>query len=388
MNVGYERVHKVHGGGVHAIHDLTLAVADGEFMVLVGPSGCGKSTALRVLAGLDDVTSGTLRIGERVVNHLSPQARNVAMVFQDYALYPHMTVRENLEFPMRMRKLGGDEMRRRVQWAAELLGLGPLLGRRPAALSGGQRQRVAMGRALVRDPAVFLLDEPLSNIDAKLRVQVRAELQDLQRRTGATMIYVTHDQSEAMTLGHRVAVLNQGRLQQVAAPRALYERPANVFVAGFIGSPPMNLLPGRFAAAGAGTGVDVAGQRITIDQPPGCVAGGAVTVGLRPEALRLAALASTAPVIRARVEQVEYLGHETLVHLDAGGEGDGVRFIARLAAAAPVGLGELADLAIDPASIHLFAADGEAIPRSPAARGGSGSSSGSSSGLPPGGGPG
>jgi multiple sugar transport system ATP-binding protein len=245
--VEFEHVDKIYAEGTHAVVDCSLEIADGELMVFVGPSGCGKSTLLRLVAGLEQLSSGTLRIGERVVNDLAPQERNVAMVFQDYALYPFMSVRRNLEFPLKMRKLPHSEIRRRVEWAAGLLDIAQVLERLPKQLSGGQRQRVAMGRALVREPAVFLLDEPLSNLDAKLRVQVRAEIGALQQRTGTTMIYVTHDQIEAMTLGDRVGVLHQGRLQQVAPPRELYDRPANVFVAGFIGNPPMNLFPTRVA---------------------------------------------------------------------------------------------------------------------------------------------
>src|SRR5450759_2807321 len=248
-SVDFEHVDKVFPDGTRAVVDCTLRIADGELVVFVGPSGCGKSTLLRLLAGLDQVTSGTLRIGDRVVNDLAPQERNVAMVFQDYALYPFMSVRRNLEFPLKMRQLPREEMQRRIDWAAGLLDITALLDRLPKQLSGGQRQRVAMGRALVREPTVFLLDEPLSNLDAKLRVQVRAEIGELQRRTATTMIYVTHDQVEAMTLGDRVVVLNPGRLQPVAPPRELYDRPANVFVAGFIGNPPMNLFSTRLSVA-------------------------------------------------------------------------------------------------------------------------------------------
>src|SRR5687768_6897161 len=242
-SVDFEHVHKEYAGGHVAVVDVDLHVEDGELMVFVGPSGCGKSTLLRLLAGLETVTRGTIRIGDRLVNALSPQERNVAMVFQDYALYPHMTVRRNLEFPLRMRKLSSAEIEKKVLWAAGLLNLSQKLDRLPKQLSGGERQRVAMGRALVREPTVFLLDEPLSNLDAKLRGEVRAEIADLQRRTETTMIYVTHDQVEAMTLGQRITVLDRGHIQQVGTPRDVYDHPANVFVAGFIGNPPMNLLP-------------------------------------------------------------------------------------------------------------------------------------------------
>src|SRR5215470_1518149 len=242
-SVAFEHVEKIYPNGTKAVIDVTLQITDGELMVLVGPSGCGKSTLLRMLAGLETISSGVIRLGNRVVNDLSPQERNVAMVFQDYALYPFMTVRQNLEFPLKMRRLPGGEMARRIAWAADVLDLAALLDRLPKQLSGGQRQRVAMGRALVREPSVSLLDEPLSNLDAKLRVEVRAEISDLQQRTNTTMVYVTHDQTEAMTLGHRIAVLNLGRLQQVAPPQELYDRPANAFVASFIGNPPMNVFP-------------------------------------------------------------------------------------------------------------------------------------------------
>src|SRR6184192_4141226 len=270
--VELEHVDKVYPGGTHALFDLTLAIDDAELMVLVGPSGCGKSTVLRLIAGLEEATAGTIRIGERVVNELRPQERNVAMVFQDYALYPYLSARGNLEFPLKMRRLARDDMRRRVEHVADLLDITALLDRLPKQLSGGQRQRIAMGRALVREPAVFLLDEPLSNLDAKLRVQVRAEIKELQQRTRTTMVYVTHDQVEAMTLGDRVAVLDAGRLQQVAPPRELYERPANVFVAGFIGNPPMNLFPTRLSTDDRGRAAPAREPRFAAHR--GCAAGG------------------------------------------------------------------------------------------------------------------
>src|SRR5438445_295379 len=263
-SVALEHVDKVYPGGTRALADLSLRVEDAELVVLVGPSGCGKSTVLRLIAGLEEATAGMLRIGERVVNDLRPQDRNVAMVFQDYALYPYLSARGNLEFPLRMRHLAREEMQRRVEAVARLLDIAALLDRLPKQLSGGQRQRVAMGRALVREPSVFLLDEPLSNLDAKLRVQVRAEIKELQGRTRTTMIYVTHDQVEAMTLGDRVAVLDQGRLQQVAPPGELYDRPANAFVAGFIGNPPMNLFPARVEVDGRGTLLRVGGGMVPV----------------------------------------------------------------------------------------------------------------------------
>jgi ABC-type sugar transport system ATPase subunit len=366
-SVDFEQIEKRYAGVV-ALADLDLSVADRELVAVVGPSGCGKSTLLRLLAGLEAPTRGTIRIGGRPVNERSPRERNVAMVFQDYALYPHRTVRGNLAFPLEMRRVARDELRRRVAAVAELLALAPLLDRRPSELSGGERQRVAMGRALVREPSVFLLDEPLSNLDAKLRVRVRAEIAELQRRTGTTMLYVTHDQVEAMTLGERVAVLHQGRLQQLAPPRELYARPANLFVAGFIGSPPMNLLPARLGAEAGGRPVlDLAGQRVAL---PGrlaaaarAAADGPLWLGVRPEALRLAAPGAGA--LRARVLHSEFLGHELLAHLALGAEGaaEGERLVARLAHPCALARGDSVSLELDPEGVHLFAADGRALGR-------------------------
>jgi ABC-type sugar transport system ATPase subunit len=361
-SVAFEHVDKVFPGGVVALEDLCLEVADGELLAVVGPSGCGKSTVLRLLAGLEAPTRGTIRLGGRAVNDLSPQARNVAMVFQDYALYPNRSVRGNLSFPLEMRRLPRDEVRARVERVADLLEIRALLDRRPRELSGGQRQRVAMGRALVREPAAFLLDEPLSNLDAKLRVQVRAEIAELRRRAGTTMIYVTHDQVEAMTLGDRVAVLHRGSLQQVAPPRELYDRPANLFVAGFIGSPPMNLLPARLDADADGRpALGVAGARIPLPaarlEAARAAGAGELTAGLRPEALRAARGGPDAPSLRARVEHVEYLGHEALVHCSVGEH----RLVARLPAAEAVAKGEALALRVAPEDVHLFAKDGSAL---------------------------
>ena len=361
-SVEFEHVDKIYPGGTRAIADCSLRIDDGELVVLVGPSGCGKSTLLRLLAGLDAVTSGSIRIGERVVNDLAPQERNVAMVFQDYALYPFMSVRKNLEFPLKMRKLPRDEMQRRVQWAAGLLDITPLLDRLPKQLSGGQRQRVAMGRALVREPTVFLLDEPLSNLDAKLRVQVRAEISELQQRTGTTMIYVTHDQVEAMTLGQRVAVLDKGVLQQVAPPRQLYDRPANLFVAGFIGNPPMNLFPTRLSTdARGGSAISINDQRMPIAAPLRRGDGATLTAGIRAEAFRLASGGEIA--IRVIVEHVEYLGHEMLAYVrGATTEGpDTVRLIVRLEGMRELAKGAAIALHVDPDHIHLFDASGAAL---------------------------
>ena len=335
--VGLEHVEKVYPGGARALIDCSLEIADGELLVLVGPSGCGKSTLLRLLAGLEEPTSGTIRIDGRDVGAASPKARNVAMVFQDYALYPHMTVRENLAFPLRMKKMERDAIALRVAKTADLLELGALLERLPRQLSGGQRQRVAMGRALVREPAAFLLDEPLSNLDAKLRSQVRAEIETLQRRTGTTMLYVTHDQVEAMTLGDRVAVLHEGRLQQVAKPRELYERPANVFVAGFIGSPPMNLFAARVAKDASGRpALAAVGALLALPDALLEVAaeheGSTITAGVRPESIAL--VAPDAPgALPASVEHVELLGHETLVHLRMGTD---LHWIARVPGMSPL----------------------------------------------------
>ncbi len=263
--VAFEDVSKVFGDGTRAVDGLNLEIADGEFVVLVGPSGCGKTTALRMVAGLEDISAGAIRIGDRVVNALSPKSRDIAMVFQSYALYPHLSVYDNIAFALKLKKMPKDEIRGRVSEAAHILDLEPLLARKPRALSGGQRQRVAMGRAIVRQPAAFLMDEPLSNLDAKLRVQMRADIKRIQADLGTTMIYVTHDQVEAMTMGHQVAVMRKGELQQVAPPQELYDSPVNVFVGGFIGSPSMNMLLARIERADDGLAVAVGETRMAID---------------------------------------------------------------------------------------------------------------------------
>src|SRR5215467_3650552 len=297
-SVTFDHVTKAYADDTVAVNDLNLLVADGEFLVLVGPSGCGKTTALRMVAGLEDISTGQVRIGGRVVNHVPSRDRDVAMVFQSYALYPHLDVFENMAFGMRMRKMPKKDIDTRVRSAADVLGLTEHLTRRPGALSGGQRQRVAMGRAMVRNPSAFLMDEPLSNLDAKLRVQMRAEIARTTRQMGTTTIYVTHDQTEAMTLGHRVAVMKKGVLQQVAPPQELYQRPANLFVAGFIGSPAMNLLDARLEHADGGPDVVFGGHRLKV--APGLVRdhlalerylGRAVVLGIRPENLDDATLA-------------------------------------------------------------------------------------------------
>jgi ABC-type sugar transport system ATPase subunit len=365
-SVALENVDKVYPGGVVAVADCSMDIRDGELMVLVGPSGCGKSTLLRMVAGLEEVTRGTIRIGGQVANDRTPQERNIAMVFQDYALYPYLTVRGNMEFPLKMRKLSRIERTVRVQRTAELLNLAPLLDRLPKELSGGERQRVAMGRALVREPSVFLLDEPLSNLDAKLRVQVRAEIGTLQRRTGTTMIYVTHDQVEAMTLGDRVALLDRGRLQQVATPKELYERPANVFVAGFIGTPPMNLFPARVEIEAGECVLLVANQRVAIPMPGTTVdrlrahAGEALTAGVRPEALSLTATES-ASAISGIVEQTEFLGHERLVHIRIGSAETSFPVVSRVDGTLRASIGERIELRVDAPGLHLFDRNGGSI---------------------------
>jgi multiple sugar transport system ATP-binding protein len=313
-------VEKVYPNGHVAARGLDIEIADGEFMVLVGPSGCGKSTALRMIAGLETPTAGRVLIGERDVTALPPQERDIAMVFQSYALYPHMTVRENLSFGLRMRGAARPAITERVGSAARALGLEAVLERKPGQLSGGQRQRVALGRAMVRDPQVFLFDEPLSNLDAKLRVETRAELARLHRRLGATIVYVTHDQEEALTLGSRVVVMHDGSVEQVAPPMEVYRRPASVFVAGFVGSPAMNLLPGEPRADGAWTGPG----GLVLPLPAAAARGGGsrpVTLGVRPHDLAIVAAGSGDA--DARVDVVEPRGSELLVYLRLGAAGEG-----------------------------------------------------------------
>jgi multiple sugar transport system ATP-binding protein len=319
-DVAFNEVDKIYDNGVQAVFGLTLDITDGEFLVLVGPSGCGKTTALRMVAGLEDISDGTVSIGGRVVNDVSPKERDIAMVFQNYALYPHLSVGENIAFGLRLRKTEKSIINERVAWAAKMLDLTPYLDRRPKELSGGQRQRVAMGRAIVRQPQVFLMDEPLSNLDAKLRVQMRADIAKLQGELGITTVYVTHDQIEAMTMGHRVAVMSKGVLQQVDAPQRLYDRPENLFVAGFIGTPPMNLLEGTVSANG-GISIDLGGHALAISdeaikQYPRVrdYDGRSVIVGLRPGDLHPAQGRTDLPQIQARVELVESLGGESMAY--------------------------------------------------------------------------
>jgi multiple sugar transport system ATP-binding protein len=319
-DVAFNEVDKVYDNGVQAVFDLTLDIHDGEFLVLVGPSGCGKTTALRMVAGLEDISDGTLSIGGRVVNDVSPKERDIAMVFQNYALYPHLSVAENIAFGLRLRKAPKAVINERVAWAAKMLDLSPYLDRKPKELSGGQRQRVAMGRAIVRQPQVFLMDEPLSNLDAKLRVQMRADIAKLQRELGTTTVYVTHDQVEAMTMGDRVAVMSKGVLQQVDAPQRLYDRPENLFVAGFIGTPPMNLLEARVTVNGE-VSIDLGGNTLPI--PEQALAnyprlpewdGKSVIVGLRAGDLHPAQGFDQFPQITADVELVESLGGESMAY--------------------------------------------------------------------------
>jgi multiple sugar transport system ATP-binding protein len=324
--VEFDSVGKVYGDGTRAVDDLSLNVGDGEFMVFVGPSGCGKTTALRMVAGLEEISDGEIRIGERVVNDLEPRARDVAMVFQNYALYPHMSVYDNMAFGLKMQKTGGGDIRRRVGEISRVLGLGDLLDKRPRQLSGGQRQRVAMGRAIVRNPKVFLMDEPLSNLDARLRVQMRAEIARIQRELGATTIYVTHDQVEAMTMGDRVAVMRKGELQQCADPQAVYDRPANLFVATFIGSPAMNLVEAEIVRSGEGLAARVGSQEIAVPEEVASsrpslagYAGRSVALGIRPEHLGDAQHGDGRVRLRGTVLFTEALGSERLVHAEVDG---------------------------------------------------------------------
>ena len=372
-----DKVSKRFPDGFEAVKKMDLDVKDGEFMILVGPSGCGKSTALRMIAGLEDITEGELKIGGEVVNERAPKDRDIAMVFQNYALYPHMTVRQNMEFPLRLANVPDDEVKRKVEEAAKILDLDQHLDRKPANLSGGQRQRVAMGRAIVRDPSVFLMDEPLSNLDAKLRVQMRTEVSRIQADLGTTTVYVTHDQTEAMTLGDRVAVMRAGVLQQVGSPAELYTDPVNIFVAGFIGSPAMNfmaatLTDGRvrlpFGEISLPEALRAAGSR-----------SGNVVAGIRPESFEDASLVGDArdrgTTFKAKIDLVESMGSEQYAYFrlehegvesdelrelaeDAGttevpssGEGN---VVARLDAVSPVRRGEETELWVDSSKLHLF----------------------------------
>ena len=381
-NIVFEHITKRYGDGFEAVKDMNLDIGDGEFMILVGPSGCGKSTALRMVAGLEDITDGELKIGEEIVNRLAPKDRDIAMVFQNYALYPHMSVRENMGFALQLAKTPQEQIDQKVQEAARILDLEQHLDRKPANLSGGQRQRVAMGRAIVRNPKAFLMDEPLSNLDAKLRVQMRTEISRIQQRLGTTTIYVTHDQTEAMTLGDRIAVMRAGVLQQVGSPAELYNDPSNLFVAGFIGSPSMNFLPGH--VQGDTLRIPIGEVRITDEMrrrlESGAAGGGrGVVVGIRPEHFEDANLVSDRSrghTFRAKIDVLESMGSEYYAYFvieservsareldelaqdtgaaDIGQSREGVQIVARLAAASRAQQGEETELWVDTSKLHLF----------------------------------
>jgi len=387
-DVVFNEVDKVYDNGVQAVFDLSLDIGDGEFLVLVGPSGCGKTTALRMVAGLEEISDGTVSIGGRVVNKMTPKDRDIAMVFQNYALYPHLSVAENIAFGLRLRKAPKDVINERVAWAAKLLDLMPYLDRKPKELSGGQRQRVAMGRAIVRHPQAFLMDEPLSNLDAKLRVQMRSDISKLQHSLETTTIYVTHDQVEAMTMGDRVAVMNLGRLQQVDTPQRLYDQPANLFVAGFIGTPPMNLLKADVSAENGSVTLSVGGQLLrlsdqTLARYPGVrhQVGKTIVFGVRSDDLLPAGGQDALPKLTARLELIEALGSHSVLYFrtDANalrehltdaedaeevGDAEGVtatrpNLVASFPARDAVGLtiGQEIPIAVDVSNAHLFDAE-------------------------------
>jgi multiple sugar transport system ATP-binding protein len=354
--VTFDHVTKKYGE-VLAVNDLNLEIQDGEFMVLVGPSGCGKTTSLRMIAGLEEISGGTLKIGDRVVNDVAPKDRDIAMVFQSYALYPHMSVYDNLAFGLKLRKVKKDQIDRRVNEAAKILDLGKLLKRKPKELSGGQRQRVALGRAIVREPAVFLMDEPLSNLDAKLRVATRAEIARLHQRLKTTIVYVTHDQVEAMTMGDRIAVMSEGLLQQVGAPQELYDHPVNRFVAGFIGSPSMNF--SEVTVSGQGAQARLKGEALELPVPAryrdavGPTTDRKLILGFRPEHLDIGEGGEDTAHIEARADVVEYLGNEELLHVNVGGQD----VVAIVDAEHRVRPGDIVQLAFPLNKLHLFDAD-------------------------------
>jgi multiple sugar transport system ATP-binding protein len=354
--VTFDHMYKRYSEDVIAVNDLNLEIGDGEFICLVGPSGCGKTTALRCVAGLEEISDGRLLIGDRVVNNVAPKDRDIAMVFQSYALYPHMSVYDNLAFGLKLRKMNKSEIDRRVKEGAEILGLQKFLDRKPRALSGGQRQRVALGRAIVREPAVFLMDEPLSNLDAKLRVQTRAEIARLHQRLGTTTIYVTHDQVEAMTMGDRIAVMRDGLLQQVGTPQELYDHPVNVFVAGFIGSPAMNFATtkseGKDLIFGGAKLVLTGDQARAADSRPD---GAEVLIGFRPEHIEVGNGQASAVRFPATVDVVEYLGNDELIHAKT----EGNEIVALIPSSKGVNVGDNVDFAVPMEKLHIFDPESE-----------------------------
>jgi multiple sugar transport system ATP-binding protein len=361
-SISFKHVWKRYSGNSVAVKDLNIEVADKEFLVLVGPSGCGKSTTLRMLAGLEEISDGEVWIGDRVVNNVAPKDRDIAMVFQSYALYPHMTVYDNMAFGLRLRKTPKQVIDQRVREAAENLGISHLLDRRPRQLSGGQRQRVAVGRAIVRDPAVFLMDEPLSNLDAKLRVEARSFISKLHQRLGTTFVYVTHDQVEAMTMGTRIAVMSAGELQQIDTPYNLYHNPRNLFVAGFIGSPSMNFFDGKLVESEGRIAVEILGQQLplpsSITEPFRGHIGKRVVIGIRPEDIHDAEYQPsgiTPSLIQANVDVVEQMGNEMILYLEDGGKS----FIARTDPRTRAQIGQRIGLAFNMDNVHIFDAETE-----------------------------
>lgn len=365
-SISLKNIYKIYPGDVTAVHDFNLEIEDKEFIILVGPSGCGKSTTLRMIAGLEEISKGELRIGDRVVNDVPPKDRDIAMVFQNYALYPHMTVYKNMAFGLQLRKMPKEEIDKKVTDAAKILDIEHLLNRKPKALSGGQRQRVALGRAMVRDPAVFLLDEPLSNLDAKLRTAMRSEITKLHKRLGTTFVYVTHDQTEAMTMGDRIVVMKDGFIQQVDTPQQLYDNPCNIFVAGFIGSPQMNMLPvtvqkkdGKYCAMFGSTPILIPEGKAapgTLDKYVGkdCV------LGIRPENLHDEAVyleSPTCSVIDASVDLAELMGSEIYLYLSSGGS----KLVAKVPPRSRAKDGDTIKIAIDCQKIHLFDKESEKV---------------------------